>query len=146
MNRVRNPFNALFSDVTAVQDEMARLFNRATAPVTAAVVGVPLNVWEDEQALYVEADLPGLDPATIDVTVTEGTHLTVQGERPAPAADRTGWVRRERPVGKFSRSVVLPTLVDTDKVEARYVDGVLKLTLPKHEAVKPRKVQVKPAG
>jgi len=138
MNRVRNPFNALFPDVASVQDEVTRLFTRGVAHVPA--VAVPLNAWEDEHALYVEADLPGIDAAALDINVTEGRTLSIRGERTAPA-DRT-WLRSERPVGAFSRTVTLPTLVDADKVEARYADGVLKLTLPKHDAVKPRKVQV----
>ena len=143
MNRVRNPFNALFHDVTSVQDEVARLFGRANPFAAAAPAGPALNVWEDDQALYVEADLPGLDPAALDVTVTEGNQLTIQGERAAPDIQGAVWVRQERPAGRFTRAVTLPALVDADKVEAVYTDGVLKLTLPKHEAAKPRKVQVR---
>ena len=145
MNRVRNPFNALFNDVASVQDEVARLFGRVNpfAAAAAAPAGPPLNVWEDDHALYVEADLPGLDPAALDVTVTEGNQLTIQGERPTPDIQGAVWVRQERPAGRFTRAVSLPALVDADKVEAVYTDGVLKLTLPKHEAAKPRKVQVK---
>ncbi len=138
MNRVRNPFNALFPDVASVQDEVARLFARGAS--CAPSVAVPLNAWEDEHALYVEADLPGIDAAALDINVTEGRTLTIRGERTGPG-ERT-WLRHERPVGAFSRTVTLPTLVDADKVEARYADGVLKLTLPKHDAVKPRKVTV----
>ncbi|MFO0797829.1 MAG: Hsp20/alpha crystallin family protein [Gemmataceae bacterium] len=143
MNRVRNPFNALFNEVTTVQDEVARLFGRVNPFATTAPGGPPLNVWEDDHALYVEVDLPGLDPAALDVTVTEGNQLTVQGERAAPEIQGAVWVRQERPAGRFTRAVTLPALVDADKVEAVYTDGVLKLTLPKHEAAKPRKVQVK---
>jgi HSP20 family protein len=55
------------------------------------------------------------------------------------------WVRQERPFGKFTRAVNLPALVDADKVEAKYADGVLRLTLPKHEAAKPRKITVQSA-
>ena len=144
MNRVRNPFNALFHEVGTVQEEFSRLFGRANPfAAAAAPAGPPLNVWEDDHALYVEADLPGLDPATIDVTVTEGNQLTIQGERPVPDIKGAVWVRQERPAGRFTRGVVLPALVDADKVEAVYTDGVLRLTLPKHEAAKPRKVQVK---
>lgn len=143
MNRVRNPFNALFNDVHTMQEEFSRLFNRANPFTQAAPAGPPLNVWEDDQALYVAADLPGLDPASIDVTVTEGNQLTIQGERAAPDIKGAVWVRQERPVGRFTRAVTLPALVDADKVEAVYTDGVLKLTLPKHEAAKPRKVQVR---
>jgi HSP20 family protein len=143
MNRVRNPFNALFSEVTSVQEEMARLFNRVSPFTAPAVSGPPLNVWEDDQTLYVEADLPGLDPAKLDVTVTEGNQLSIQGERPVPDVKGAVWVRQERPAGRFTRAVSLPALVDADKVEATYTDGVLRLTLPKHEAAKPRKVQVR---
>lgn len=147
MNRVRrNPFGNLFNEFNAVQDEFARLVNRVApyaASTAAGVAGPLLNVWEDEQALYVEADLPGIDPAKLDVTVTEGNHLTVQGERAAPEVAGAVWVRQERPTGKFVRAVGLPALVDADRVEAKYENGVLRLTLPKHEAAKPRKIQVK---
>jgi HSP20 family protein len=150
MNRVRrNPLGALFSEVNTMQEEFARLFGRmapfAGTPA-AATAAAPVNVWEDDQALYVEADLPGVDPAKLDVTVTEGNQLLIQGERAAPEIPGATWVRQERPVGQFVREVELPALVDADKVEARYEHGVLRLTLPKHEAVKPRKIQVKPAS
>ena len=101
------------------------------------------EVWEDENAVYAEADLPGLDPSKIEVTVNEGNQLTVQGERPATEIPGAVWVRQERPFGKFVRAITLPSLVDADQVEATYENGVLRLTLPKHEAAKPRKIIVK---
>jgi len=149
MNRIRRgPFGALMNEVTSMQEEFARLFGRVS-PYAAAVVapaGPPLNVWEDEQALYVEADLPGIDPAKLDVTVTEGNQLTIRGGRSAPDIQGATWVRQERPTGEFVREVGLPALVDADRVEAKYENGVLRLTLPKHEAVKPRKIQVNKGG
>ena len=84
----------------------------------------PLNVWEDENDVYAEADLPGLDPAKLEVTVTEGNQLTIQGER-GPGDPGAVWVRQERPFGKFTRVVTLPALVDADEVEAKYENGVL---------------------
>lgn len=144
MNRVRrNPFGVLFNEVNSVQEEFGKLFNRLGVYAHAAGTGPLLNLWEDEQALYAELDLPGIDPAKLDVTVTEGNNLTVQGERAAPEIPGAVWVRQERPTGQFVRSVGLPVLVDADKVEAKYENGVLKLTLPKSEAAKPRKIQVK---
>lgn len=141
MNLVcRGPFGALLNEVNSVQDEVARLFNRV-APF-ASHSGPHLNVREDEQAIYVEADLPGVDPAKIDVTVTEGNHLAIRGERPALEVPGATWVRQERASGEFLRELGLPALVDANKVEAKYEAGVLKLTLPKHEAVKPRKISV----
>jgi len=75
--------------------------------------------------------------------VNEGNQLMVQGERPAPQITGAVWVRQERPFGKFVRAITLPSLVNPDRVEARYENGVLRLTLPKHEAAKPRKIVVK---
>ena len=138
MNRVhQGPFGTLLNEV----DGLARMFNRVS-PFIATPVGPHLNVWEDEHALFVEAELPGIDPSKIDVTVTEGNKLTIRGERPAPEIAGATWVRQERPSGEFTREIGLPALVDSDKVEARYELGVLKLKLPKHEAVKPRKIRV----
>jgi HSP20 family protein len=135
----RSPFGNLWQEFNQVQDEFAKWFNRAANTVAAPA----LSVWEDEHAVYAETDLPGVDPAKIDVTITEGNQLTVQGERAAPQFENAAWVRQERPFGKFTRVIELPALVDADKVEAKYENGVLRLTLPKHEAAKPRKITVK---
>ena len=139
MIRNRHPLGALWQEFNQVQDEFAKWFGRAGGAVAAP----QLSVWEDEHAVYVEADLPGIDPAKLEVTITEGNQLTVQGERTPPEVSNAAWVRQERPFGKFVRAVTLPALVDADKVEAKYTDGVLRLTLPKHEAAKPRKITVK---
>lgn len=137
--RNRHPLGALWQEFNQVQDEFNKLLGRAARGPAAPTI----NVWEDDQAVHAEADLPGLDPAKIEVTVNEGNQLTVQGERPAPQITGAVWVRQERPFGKFIRAVTLPSLVNPDKVEARYENGVLRLTLPKHEAAKPRKIFVK---
>jgi len=137
--RNRLPLGALWQEINQVQDEFNKWFGRGVRnPATPA-----LNVWEDEDAVYAEADLPGLDPTKIEVTVNEGNQLTVQGERPATEIEGAVWVRQERPFGKFVRAVTLPALVNADRVEAKYENGVLRLTLPKHEAAKPRKIVVK---
>lgn len=139
----QHPFGTLWNELHQAQDEFARWVNRLSGGV--AVTGPELNVWEDEHTVFAEADLPGIDPAKLEITITGGNQLTVQGERAAPKVEGTSWVRQERPFGKFARVVSLPTLVDADKVEAKYESGVLRLTLPKHEAAKPRKIQVKGA-
>lgn len=147
MNRVRrNPFGMLVNEVSNMQDEFNRIFGRISpfGHAAQAVAAPLLNVWEDDQALYVDADLPGIDAAKLDVTVTEGNQLSIQGERAAPDIQGAVWVRQERPTGQFVRAVTLPALVDADRVEAKYEHGVLRLTLPKSEAAKPRKIQVQP--
>ena len=137
--RNRIPLGALWQEINDVQDEFNKWFGRGARNPSAPA----LNVWEDENAVHAEADLPGLDPAKIEITVNEGNQLTVQGERPATEIAGAVWVRQERPFGKFVRAVTLPALVDADRVEAKYENGVLRLTLPKHEAAKPRKITVK---
>jgi HSP20 family protein len=130
-------------------DEMDRLFGPIgfDAPPTPATPPPypPLNVWEDGDNLYVEAELPGLAKDDIDVSVTGGDTLTIAGERRPRGPEKAFWCRQECWYGRFSRTVTLPTAVDADKIEATYEGGVLTLTLPKHEAAKPKKIPVKAA-
>ena len=106
----------------------------------------PLNAWEDDDNLYVEAELPGLKPEDIDVTVTEGDQLTISGERRPCAPEGGGRLRQECGYGRFTRTITLPAEVDADAVEANYEAGVLTLTLPKMEEAKPKKITVRAAG
>lgn len=137
-----NGFPDLFREMNRFQEEFNRAFTRNGTSGFAGV-GPAVNVWADEQALFVEVDLPGIDPAKLDVSVTEGNRLVLQGERPEVNLKNAVWHRQERGHGTFVRELTLPTLVDADKVEARYDQGVLRLTLPKAEAAKPRKIQVR---
>ena len=131
----RDPFAELFGEVNRVQKEFERLFQ---SPANGAAA----NLWQDEHAYHAELDLPGVDPAALEVTVTEGTTLVVKGERAVPTVDGAAWLRQERPAGEFARRFELPGLVDADQVQAKYEHGVLRLTLPKSEAAKPRKITV----
>jgi HSP20 family protein len=138
LNR-RHPLGTLWREFNQVQDEFAKWFGQSVASPNGPV----LNVWEDENSVFAEVDLPGIDPAKLEITVTEGNQLTIQGERVAPTLPGVSWIRQERPFGKFARVVELPTLVNAENVEAKYENGILRLTLPKHEAAKPRKIIVK---
>lgn len=101
-----------------------------------------LNVWADESALHVEAELPGLALDALELTVL-GDELTIAGERSDVIEEGSTWHRRERGVGKFSRVVRLPFDVHAAAVEARLEHGVLHVSLPKAEAARPRKIEVK---
>jgi len=102
-----------------------------------------MNVTEDNDNYYIRAELPGIKTDELDISVT-GESLTISGERKIPAEDETAtYHRREREAGKFSRIISLPGQVDTGKVEARSVDGVLTVVLPKAEAAKPRQITIK---
>jgi HSP20 family protein len=140
----RDVFNELFGDMNRFQDEFQRMFGRNVFGGQRWASAFPaLNVWADEQAVYVEVDLPGIDVEKLDVNVTEGNKLTIQGERPVLELPNAVWHRQERRAGAFSRTLTLPTMVDANKVEAKYENGVLRLTLPRSEAAKPRKIEIK---
>lgn len=101
-----------------------------------------LNAWEDENNLYVESELPGLKMEDIEVLVC-GHELTIKGERKEQRTDDSVFHRRERGTGPFSRVLRLPAEIDGTKVEASLNAGVLTVKLPKAEAARPRKIQVK---
>ncbi len=104
-----------------------------------------LNVWTSERDALVTAELPGADPASLDVAVV-GTSLTLRGRRPEdPGSENVVYHRRERGAGEFSRTVELPFRVENEKVQAAFNNGVLRITLPRAEADKPRKIAVKAA-
>jgi HSP20 family protein len=137
-------FHDLFNEMGRFQEDFNRLFRRAgISGEQWAAAGPAFNIWSDEQSVFVEVDLPGIDPDKLDISVMEGNRLTVQGERPVLEIDNAVWHRQERGFGKFVREITLPTLVDVDKIEAKFDHGVIRLTLPKHEAAKPRKIAVK---
>jgi HSP20 family protein len=128
-----------------LQDEMNRVFDRWGTGRTGAGRGVfpALNLWEDEQSIYVEAELPGLALDDVEIYVTGNNQLNVTGERKEPSHDKGTWHRQERGHGKFSRTIELPHDVDAEKVTAEFKHGVLTITLPKREEVKPRRIEVK---
>jgi len=123
-----------------MQREMDRLFGDFVGPVGAAFP--PVNVYTDNEGATVTAELPGVEPKDLDISVRDRT-LVLRGERKAPEGDDDErWLRRERAFGQFTRSVDLPFAVDTDKVDASYRDGVLKVQLQRSEADKPKQIAV----
>jgi HSP20 family protein len=101
-----------------------------------------VNVYEDENAVHVEALAPGLDTEELKVSV-QGNVLTLSGEKkPLPGVKAEQYHRNERATGKFVRTFSLNTEVDADNVNASYANGILTVTLPKHEKAKPKEVAV----
>ena len=101
------------------------------------------NVTEDTENYYVRAELPGIKSGELDIQVTsEG--ISISGERKiAEEGNNVRYHRREREAGKFSRLINLPGKVDINKVEAFMENGILKVTIPKSEAAKPRQITVR---
>ena len=136
-------FGEFGSEFERLQNEVDRLFGRRGALrwLTPAVYP-PLNVREDENSLIVEAELPGLELEDLEIYVSGANQLTIKGERKAPAKEDGTWHRRERSSGRFSRELQLPEDVDSEGVVAEFKHGVLTVTLPKREEVKPRRIEV----
>ena len=110
---------------------------------TGAGVFPAVNVTQDENNLYVRAELPGMKANELQVTAVKN-RLSLSGTRQILSEDETvSYHRRERVGGYFSRSVVLPLDFQADKVSADYVDGILTVTLPRTPEAKPKQIQVK---
>jgi HSP20 family protein len=109
----------------------------------AHAVYPPLNLWEDDDNLYVEAELPQLELTDLEIFVNGDNHLSIKGERKQPEPEKGMWHRQERGHASFSRTGELPQYVDSEKVTAELAHGVLTITLPKRKETTPRRVEVK---
>jgi HSP20 family protein len=121
-----------------------RDLDRLTARVfdtTTRSAGARLDAYRIDDTFYIDIDLPGVDPASIDVTVDRKV-LTVRAERKRPEHDGLRLLVAERPMGTVTRQVVLSDDLDTDRLEARYDNGVLTLSIPVIEKAAPRKFEV----
>ena len=101
-----------------------------------------LDVFEDGDNYEISAQLPGLRPEDVDITL-QGDLLTIKGQRKTQTERKQGtYLARELRTGSYQRTLQLPVMVDADKVQARFEHGVLFLTLPKAEATKPRQIRI----
>jgi HSP20 family protein len=126
---------------------MDRLFGRwgdgANEGRALAVSYPPLNLWEDGEFVYAEAELPGLKLDDLEIYVTGQDQLAIKGTRQPPVEQKGVWHRQERGFGTFTRVVTLPVPVDANRVEARLEQGVLTIKMAKSEAARPKKITVK---
>ncbi len=102
-----------------------------------------VDIKEEADRFLITADLPGVDPKDIEITMDHGV-LTIKGERQSESSEENeAYKRVERVSGAFYRRFSLPDTADAERIEAKGKDGVLQVTLPKHEKVQPRKIEVK---
>src|SRR3979411_2579055 len=100
-----------------------------------------LDLYQNSDNVVAVVELPGMRKEEIEISLNDGT-LTISGERKEETANDDKNARTERILGKFRRSISLPTRVDANKVNASYKDGILTITLPKAEEAKPKQIQV----
>ena len=104
----------------------------------------PIEMYEKDDHFMVRAELPGMKKEDIDISLV-GETLTIKGEKKTEEeVKEDDYYFCERSYGSFQRSVTLPSAVDTKRIEAKFSDGVLELSIPKSEEVKPKKVEIKP--
>jgi len=135
-----------FRELNSLQNQMNRLFQdfgRGSQYELMTTGFVPaVDVYEDEQNLTLSLEVPGMDEKDIDIRL-ENNQLTVRGERRFEKEQKEeNFHRIERRYGSFSRSFTLPNTVDTENVQANYVNGVLKITLAKRAEAKPKQIKV----
>jgi HSP20 family protein len=142
----RPGFESTLHNFDQLRREVLRLFDGQSSPQggsASAGVFPPLNITQDENNFYLRAEVPGVKADELSITAVKN-RLSIAGKREIPKEhERVSYHRRERAEGSFNRTVTLPVELDAGRIEARYVDGILALTLPKAEEAKPRQIKVK---
>jgi HSP20 family protein len=140
------PFTQERNALSRLQEQMNRVFDSfglGDGGQSGLTAYPALNVWQDADRVYAEAELPGLSLQELEIYVTGGNQLAIKGERNLPALQGGVWHRQECGYGPFLRVLPLPVDVDANKVEARLSNGILTITMPKSEMARPKKIPVK---
>ena len=139
------PFRDLISLREAMDQLLKESYVRPETEMLAsrAAGALAVDMYETDEAVVVKTATPGVDPEDIDISIT-GDTLTIKGETKVDEEiEEENYLCRERRYGAFSRSLTIPVAVQADEAEAEFEDGVLTLTLPKAEQVKPKAIEVK---
>ena len=136
-----------FRDLISLQEAMDRLLEdsyvRPGLLLPSRMGALAVDMYETDDAVVVKSAIPGIKPEDIDISVTADT-LTIRGEtKSEEKVEEENYIHRERRYGSFCRSLAIPLPVVADKAEAEFEDGVLTLTLPKAEEIKPKAIKVK---
>jgi HSP20 family protein len=138
-----------FRELISLREAMDRLFEESFVRPRAGWLApwgpetLAVDMYETDQEVVIKTSVPGVKPEDIDITVV-GDTLTIKGETKAEEKiERANYIRQERRYGAFSRSLTLPTSIVAEKAKAEFENGVLTLTLPKAEEVKPKTIKVK---
>lgn len=123
-------------------------FDRLTSGLLGARSGprvMPVDLYRDADRYVLNADLPGVDPGSVDIDV-DGQLLTIRAQRTAGSVQGAKWLAQERPAGSYLRQFSIGEGVDTSAISASYDNGVLSVIIPVSEKAKPRKIEVLAAG
>ena len=138
----RNPWT-VFDELESIQADVNRILSGQDAPRLARRAAYPpLNVWASADGLVIDAEMPGVDPQDVEISAV-GDELSLRGKVNAqePAEGETV-LRRERPAGDFQRTLQLPFRANTGAVKATFKNGILRISIPRSEEEKPRKIAI----
>lgn len=140
----RSSTPSIWREMERMQREMNRLFTDYSPTRYRSAPSYPaMNLWADEESVIIRAELPGLKPDDLDISIDEGD-LTLSGRRqPEEMPEDATYHRQERNYGSFTRSIRLPFKIEADDVEATMKNGMLTLMLPRAEEDKPKKIAIK---
>jgi HSP20 family protein len=139
--RPRTP--SVWDEMERIQRDMNRILSSYQRGVHSAPGFPAVNIWTGEEGALLTAEIPGVAPDELDISVV-GDTLTLQGERKRPEiGENAQYHRQERGYGRFSRTVQLPFPIEVDKVDASVERGVLKMTLPRAESDRPKRISVR---
>jgi HSP20 family protein len=136
-------------DLVSLREAMNQLFEdsivrpRSGAPTLPAKGTLAIDMYETDEAVVVRSAIPGVDPADIDISI-HGDTLTIKGEtKTEEEVEEENYIYRERYYGAFSRSLIIPVSIQASDADAEFEDGILTLTLPKAEELKPKAIKIK---
>ena len=138
-----------FREFQNLEHEMNRLFRRKLSgasgseeALTASQLAPPVDVYEDDKKLSIKMDVPGIDAKDLDIRV-DGNLLTISGERKFESEEKKENFRRvEREYGSFSRSFTLPASADTDKINANFENGMLRIDITKRADSRSKQIRI----
>ena len=136
-----DPFRAL----EALHDEINKLFNFSWGrfpTLREEILAPSVDVWEDKDNIYVEADIPGFEQKDISLNLKGDTLIISAKKEETKEEKKKNYYRCERYQGSFYREVILPSNIDASKIKAGYKNGVLKVTLPKKEEEKGKEIKI----
>jgi HSP20 family protein len=140
---------SISGELERMRREMERIWDRFSSELSTSTLerdwNPSLDLMETQDSLVAEVEVPGINSDEINISVTPDL-LTVTGEKKQETGGQEkNYHVMERTYGRFSRSIPLPTAVSPDRVEARYKDGILRITMGKSKAVKSKRIEVKTA-
>lgn len=134
----------IWQEMDQRQQEMKRLLESSYGRRLLSTPGSPaINIWTSEESQVIRAEMPGFNPSNIDISVSADKFILSGEWNRDSKVEGSQYHRQERDTGKFSRSVQLPFMVDPNKVDVSYKNGVLEVRLNRAEADKPKKITVK---